>query len=89
MWPQTTPSTPRFLASAASSRSNEPMKFTAFLTLSFAQAENDQYGRPSARRAALKWVLTNSAKSYAQSPKKASHFEWRTTTSNSSPWMTR
>jgi hypothetical protein len=37
-----TPSTPRRLASPASSFSNEPMKLTAFLTLSFAQAENDQ-----------------------------------------------
>ena len=49
------------LASPASSLSKEPMKLTAFFTLSFAQAENDQYGRPNARRAALKWVLTNRA----------------------------
>ena len=63
MWPQITPSAPRRRASSASSRSKAPMKLTAFFTFSFAQAENDQYGKPSLRRTALKWVLRKIAKS--------------------------
>jgi hypothetical protein len=37
-----TPSSPRRRASAASVRSNSPMKLTAFFTLSFAHCESDQ-----------------------------------------------